>query len=275
MRVLILLALALVGCADRESVIGETASEPRIVSLHDVTTEIVVAVGSTHRLVGIAEPVEVTSELRRAVARVPRIAGLESILEARPDIVLGLGVVAERDPELVARLRQRGIEVFLADPATIDDVYALTRSVASRAREIVAGEQLVSKLQKRITLATANAPASRKRVFVYDCCDPPFTAGGKTVLADLIARAGGHNVFADLETDWATVSWEAAVVRSPELIVIHEYAYDGQGDAADKQRALARIPALASVPTVVMPLGWSLGGLRSADGLERLREALR
>jgi iron complex transport system substrate-binding protein len=112
-------------------------------------------------------------------------------------------------------------------------------------------------------------------VFVYDCCDPPFTAGGRTVLTDLVERAGGHNVFADLATDWTNVSWEAVVARAPELVVIHAYAYAGQGDVADKQRALAVIPALAKLPTVVMPLGWSLGGLRSADGLEHLREVLQ
>ena len=49
---------------------------------------------------------------------------------------------------------------------------------------------------------------------------------------------------------------------------------DGQGDVADKRRALAAMPRLGSVPTTVLPLGCSLGGLRSLEGLARLRAAI-
>jgi iron complex transport system substrate-binding protein len=246
-----------------------------VVSLHDVTTEMIVALGATDRLVGIAEPVDTTVDVQRAAARVPRVAGLESILSLRPDVVLGLNVVAERDPELVSRLRERGIEVYLADPATIDDVYALTRAVAQRAGTTAEGERLVEGLRARMERESSTVPSRRIRVFVYDCCDPPFTAGGKTVLTDLIERAGGQNVFAELEADWTNVSWEEVVTRRPELVIIHSYTYEGQGDVAEKRSKLQAITALSNVPTVVIPLGWSLGGLRSADGLERLRLVMR
>jgi iron complex transport system substrate-binding protein len=246
-----------------------------VVSLHDVTTEIVVALGATDRLVGMADPVDTTVEVQRAVSQVPRVASLESIHPLRPDVVLGLGVVAERDPELVSRLRERGIEVYLADPATVDDVYSLTRAVAQRSGATAAGERLVGGLRARVEHDSSTAPSRRVRVFVYDCCDPPFTAGGKTVLTDLIERAGGHNVFAELEADWTHVSWEEVVTRRPDLVVVHSYEYEGQGDVLEKRRKLQAIKSLSNLPTVVVPLGWSLGGLRSADGLERLRLAMR
>lgn len=275
MQPTIVLAVGLVACADRsDTAAGRSATGPRVVSLHDVTTEIVVALDATARVVGIADPVDATDEVRRAIAGVPRVAGLESILAVRPDVVLGLDVVEERDPELVRRLRERGIDVYLANPVTFDDVYAATRAVAARTGHAAAGERLITGLRARVASDTAPATARPVRVFVYDCCDPPFTAGGKTVLSDVIARAGGRNVFADLDADWTHVSWEAAVTREPELVVIHAYKYDGQGDVADKRRALAAIPALAKLPAVVIPLGWSLGGLRSADSLHRLRPAL-
>jgi len=248
---------------------------PRLVSLHDVTTEIVVALEAADRLVGMTDLVDATTSVERAVARVPRVGSLESILDVRPDIVLGLDVVAEQSPELVGRLRERGIEVYLADPATIDDVYAMTLAVAQRSGAAGAGDRLVAGLRARVERESSTSRSRRVRVFVYDCCDPPFTAGGKTVLTDLIERAGGHNVFAELETDWTSVSWEAVVARRPELVVIHSYKFDGQGDVSDKKRMLAAIPSLAQLPTVVVPLGWSLGGLRSADGLERLRSAMK
>jgi ABC-type Fe3+-hydroxamate transport system substrate-binding protein len=274
-----LLVLALVACADRESAPDRPGAAPRIVSLHDVTTEIVVALGASDRLVGIGELVDATPEVQDSVARVPQVAGLESILARRPDVVLGLEVVGERDPELVAQLRDRGIAVYLADPATLDDVYAMIRVVAVHAGAAGAGERVVDELRARIersidTAAREGSAARRPRVFVYDCCEPPFTAGGDTVLTDVIARAGGDNVFADLATDWTTVSWEAVALRRPDVVVIHAYAMAGQGDVADKRRTLVSRSALAQLPTVVVPLGWSLGGLRSVDALERLRRAM-
>jgi ABC-type Fe3+-hydroxamate transport system substrate-binding protein len=246
---------------------------PRVVSLHDVTTEMVVALGATDHLVGVAEPVDATPEVARAVQHVPRVGGLESILLHRPDVLLGLAVVEERDPDLVARLRERGVDVYLADPATLDDVYAALDAVAERTRAAAAGDRVAAEL-RNVVERGAPQPARRVRVFVYDCCDPPFTAGGKTVLTDLVARAGGHNIFSDVDADWTHVSWEEVVARRPELVVIHSYKYEGQGDVPDKERALRAIPSLSHLPTAVVPLGCSLGGLRSAEGFERLRAAI-
>jgi iron complex transport system substrate-binding protein len=272
----------------------------RVVSLHDVTTELVVALGATDRLVGVVEPVDVEAGIASAIARVPRVGDLESILAVRPAVVVGLAVVAAQDPELVTRLRDAGIAVYLGDPTTLDDVYALTRAVATRIGAGPAGDVLAARLaaeaatqahartagddgaaraSRRDPVRSApreprTAPGHRLRVFVYDCCDPPFTAGGKTVLSDLIARAGGDNVFADLASAWTHVSWEAVVARRPELVVIDAYKYDGQGDVADKLRAVHAISALANLPTVAIPLGCSLGGLRSLEGLARLRAAI-
>jgi iron complex transport system substrate-binding protein len=267
------LLLGLLGC-EQPAERPPPASGPRIVSLHDVTTEMLVELGALDRVVGVSPPVDAMPHVERAVAAVPRVAGLESIMAQRPSVVLGMGVTAEREPEMVARLREAGIDVQLADPAVIDDVYALARTVARRAQRTAQGEKLVAELRARMEGGAPRAPAQRKRVFVYDCCDPPFTAGGKTVLSDLIERAGGRNVFADLDADWTNVSWEQVLARRPELIVIHAYRYDGQGDVSEKRKALAAIPGLAEVPVVVVPLGCSLGGLRSAEGLTRLRAGI-
>ena len=105
---------------------------PRVVSLHDVTTELVVALGAAERLVGVDEPVDVAPEARAAVARLPRVGDLESILAVRPTLVVGMHIVEAKEPELVARLRAAGIVVYLGDPTTLDDVFALLRGVGAR-----------------------------------------------------------------------------------------------------------------------------------------------
>ncbi|MCE9574321.1 MAG: helical backbone metal receptor [Deltaproteobacteria bacterium] len=264
---LVVLLFAVCACAERPA----APAERRVVSLHDVTTELVVALGATDRLVGIAAPVDLDDATIGAVAGVPRVDGLEAILALRPSVVLGTAVVAAQDPALVARLREAGVEVFLGDPAGLEDVFGLADAVAARLG--VDGAPLATQLRARAAAITP-ASGSPVPVFVYDCCDPPFTTGGGTVLNDLIARAGGANVFADLDADWTHVSWEAVVARRPALIVVDAYRYEGQGDVDAKLRAVHAIPSLATVPTVVLPLGEALGGVRSVDGLARLRAAI-
>jgi iron complex transport system substrate-binding protein len=257
---------AIAACARDEGVARHAA--PRVVSLHDVTTEIVVALGAADRLVGVQQAVDLPAAAAAAVARVPVVGDLESILVARPDVVLGLEVVAESSPELVAALRERGVVVELADPATLRDVAALVRAIARRVDAADRADAIAAPFDRA---ASAPLPASQLPVLVYDCCEPPFTAGGRTVLTDVIAHAGGRNVFADLDADWAGVSWEAAAARRPALVVVHAYG----GATADKIRALRAVPGLERVPVVEMPLAWSLGGLGSLRALERLTAAIR
>jgi iron complex transport system substrate-binding protein len=247
---------------------------PRIVSLHDVTTEIVVALGAVDELVAVAEPIQLPPEARARVARIPRAGGPESIVAARPAVVLGMAVVAQRSPELVSYLRGRGVEVWLGHPATLDEVFAVVTDVGSRVGAVAAAQALSSRLR-----GMAGEAAPRRtdpaRVFVYDCCDPAFTAGRTSVLNDLIARAGGRNIFDDIAADWANVPWEEVIARRPQLIVIHDYQLEGQGDVAEKRRRVNSVPSLRGIPLTVMPLGFSLGGLRSIEGLARLRQAIR
>jgi iron complex transport system substrate-binding protein len=271
----LLLAAGTVACL-AVGVRSARADQPRVVSLHDVTTEIVVALGATERLVGVAEPVDQPRATLAATARVPRVGDAESIVARAPTVVLGMATVGERSPELVRLLRARGTDVWLGDPHTLHDVLALVPAVAARVGEPAAGARLVQSLRAQMDLASSEPRPGRAfvRVFVYDCCDPAFTAGGRAVLSDLITRAGGTNVFADLAMGWGKVPWETVIARRPELIVIDDYAFGGQTDVPGKRARLGAIPSLAGVPTVVMPLGEALGGLRSVDGLRRLRAAI-
>jgi len=247
---------------------------PRVVSLHDATTELVVALGAADRLVGVDEPVDVAPAAAAAVARLPRVGDLESILAVHPTLVVGMQITLAKDPALVARLRDAGIAVYLGDPRTLDDVFGWLRGVGARVGAAAAADALASRMVADAGAAAPVATAPR-RVFVYDCCDPPFTAAGNTVLGDLIARAGGRNLFGDVAAAWTHVSWEAVVARQPELIVVDAYAYAGQGDVADKIRAVHAIAGLAAVPTVILPLRDALGGIHSVEGLALLRGAIR
>jgi iron complex transport system substrate-binding protein len=62
-------------------------------------------------------------------------------------------------------------------------------------------------------------------VFLYDSGqDAPFTAPGLAIPTDLIAQAGGANVFAGLRQTWTSVSWEQVVARHPTCVLINDYS---------------------------------------------------
>jgi iron complex transport system substrate-binding protein len=252
----------------------ERAAEQRVVSLHDVTTELALAFGAERALVGVAEPVDLSKSLEPRLAAVPRVEGLESLRAARPDLVIGLRVVEDREPELVAALRRLGIPVRLWHPANFEDVTAMTSELGSALHASQRAGDLVRELQKRARPLPEHV-AKRPRVFVYDCCEPPFTAGRSALLSSLVWRAGGQNVFADVSSDWAHVSWEEVLARRPELVVIDAYQAEGQGDVSKKQRALARFAELRALPVVVLPLRWVLGGPGAVDALEQLHRGLK
>src|SRR5690349_15494561 len=94
----VLLAACGGGCRESErrgDSPSSPAGAPRVVSLHDVTTEIMVALGATDRLVAVGGSVDLPAEVESAVAKLRRVGDAESIIALHPNLVLGTRTVAE------------------------------------------------------------------------------------------------------------------------------------------------------------------------------------
>jgi ABC-type Fe3+-hydroxamate transport system substrate-binding protein len=70
-------------------------------------------------------------------------------------------------------------------------------------------------------LAHLPAPAvgRRPKVLLLVWEQPPMTIGGGSFLNELVERAGGANLFADVASSAGTVSIEAVAARDPDLIL--------------------------------------------------------
>jgi len=267
----LLATLVASGCRGPEPRAKKSA-ELRVISLHDVTTELVVALGAAGALVGMADLVDASDELRAATAAVPRVGALETLLAVEPDLVLGLEIVKLKSADLVASLEAHGKSVYVPALTSVRDVETLIREVARRVKRESDGERLLADMAAQVGATVATREP--KRVFVYDCCDPPFTAGRRTVLSDLIGRVGGRNIFGDVDVAYTNVSWEEVLRRRPELIIVHAYGDGASTDVSGKVAALHGIEALRALPVTVMPLRYSLGGMKTGEAATVLRSAV-
>jgi ABC-type Fe3+-hydroxamate transport system substrate-binding protein len=262
----------LTACSSQPAVQGANAGcRERVVSLHDVTTEAVLRYEAQSCLVGVAEPTDLAVELQAQLKGIPRVESTESVLAARPTQVLALAIIAEHQPELFRELDQRGIRWTAPRLERVSDVARLAADVGKRLDRESASRSYTDTLEA-LRGNAATAQLKRPRVFVFDCCTPPFTAGRRAVLTDVLAHAGADNVFADVDDDWFNASWEAAIARKPDLVLIDDYG-DPSG-LAKKREALARIAPLADLPVVVLPLRDALGTIRSAEVIQRLTTAI-
>lgn len=247
----------MLGCATPEVPPG-----PRLVSLHDTTTEIIVGLGRANELVAIMEPEFLSPAALEATKDVPRVSApvaAEALIALHPTAVIGTEDVPQHQPELTNFPNATWI-----DPAGLAGLWS---SIATVGTAIGAPtDAYVAALKARVPVPEAGDLP----IFVYDCCEPPFTMGGRAPLTELIGRLGARNVFADLDQDWGRVSWEAAMVTKPRLVIIDEY--DGEGDAIGKIEVVRQ--RLGDVPTVVLPLGLALEGPRTLDAIGVLRPAI-
>ncbi|MGY0055211.1 ABC transporter substrate-binding protein [Streptomyces sp. LZ34] len=142
-------------------------------------------------------------------------------------------------------------------------------------------DTLVTDLKDRTAALKKTWPkkSDPAKVLVYDSgTDQPFTAGRHAAPNDIIAAAGGRNVFDDLDKGWTTVGWEPVAKAKPEVIVIVDYA--GQS-AKDKIEYLKSLPAMKSVPAVkngrfhIISYGDAVSGPRNVKGAEDLGRYLR
>lgn len=141
-------------------------------------------------------------------------------------------------------------------------------------------ERLVAEYRETVRRAEASVPADRPRpkVFLYDSgTDKPFTGGRFAASHEVITRAGGEDIMADLADSWTTITWETVVERNPDVIIINDY---DQPSAADKQAFLETYPPLAQVPAIkdkrflVLPYAALVQGPRNPAAVQTVADYL-
>jgi ABC-type Fe3+-hydroxamate transport system substrate-binding protein len=194
------------------------APATRVVSLIPATTELLFALGAGDRLVGRTH----WCDYPAAAAAVPDLGdgmnpNLEAVVGARPDLVVLY--LSGQNGGAAARLRSLGIPAIQVRSDLLSDVPRLARLLGVLVGRQASADSLGRSFTAALDAATVRPHTDPLSVFILVWDDPPMTVGQGSYLSELIERAGGRNVYADLPTSSGQISVESAADRDPDVIL--------------------------------------------------------
>jgi iron complex transport system substrate-binding protein len=231
---------------------------PRVVSLIASATEIVCALGLEHQLVGRSHECDYPPSVRQLpVCTEPKfnVHGSSYEIDQRVKAVLQEGlsvyrvhadVLQQLRPEViltqtqceVCAVSQKDVEQAVCDwigsrprivslaPNALADVWADVRRVADALGVPERGRALVEQLQWRMTAIAekAHTLGGRPTVACIEWIEPLMASGNW--MPELVALAGGVNLFGAAGQHAPWMSWEQLGARDPEVIVVLPCGFD-------------------------------------------------
>lgn len=254
--------------------VGLPAVVDRVVSLAPNLTEIVFAVGAGKRLVGRTSYCDYPPEAK-AITEVGDTLhpSLETIIALKPQVVLVS--TASQLEVFTNQLQSQNIAVYVTDPHDLEGVFRSIQQIGEIVGEKDQANQLVQNLRER-TNAVEQAVKQKPpvRVFYQVSGEPLYTAGHDSFVTDLMRRAGGASVTADVPGAWPKYSNESALAARPEAVILPTGGSMGAANA-NVAEALRQSPAaLQGRVYKINDDHLARPGPRSVDGLEEMAHAL-
>jgi len=194
----------------------------RAVSLAPNLTEITFAVGAGDKLVGRTSydnfPLEAQKIQTVGDTLNPNI---ENIIALKPQVVLVS--TASQIETFTRQLEAQNIAVFVTNPNSLDDIYKSIYQIGEIFGKDAKAREIVIDLRKRVDdVETRTNTAEVVKVFLQISKEPLFTIGKESFLTDLINRAGGISVTANVTTAYPELSKETALALNPEAIILSD-----------------------------------------------------
>jgi iron complex transport system substrate-binding protein len=192
----------------------------RIVSLAPSVTEALFALEAGDRVVGVTSYCDYppAARLKESVGDTLK-PSVERIVALRADLVIVS--TASQLESSVQKLEELGIPVYVTNPRTIEGVLESIAAIGGIIGVPDVARQLTDRLRSRISSieSRASEPAPPS-VLVILGTEPLITAGAASFINDLVNRAGGRSISADVSGDYPQYSLETAVAKQPQVIFL-------------------------------------------------------
>ncbi|HLA11956.1 MAG TPA: helical backbone metal receptor [Pyrinomonadaceae bacterium] len=246
----------------------------RLVSLAPNLTETVYAIGAGQRLVGNTTYCDYPEEAKH-VAKVGDTLqpSVERILALRPQLIL-ISTASQLEA-FTQQLNDQNISVYVTDPRDLEGVYRSILNLGQLLNQEKEAMALTATLRLR-TEAVERAVANRQpvKLFYQLSAEPLYTAGRDAFVTDIIRRAGGKSVTAEVPGAWPKYSAESALASQAEAIILPTGGSMGEANAA-VAGPLRLSPAFTNGKIYkINDDHLTRPGPRAVEGLEALARAL-
>ncbi|MCH9679928.1 MAG: cobalamin-binding protein [Deltaproteobacteria bacterium] len=262
------------GPFDVESLGDPPAQSPaqRLVTLAPSNAELVEALGAFDKVVACED----STDHPPMAASLPRLGpdlgpDLAKVEALQPALVVSSLSVPGME-RIVTGLRARGIPQVVLAPRTIDDVLHDLRRVGARLGLAARADEVVERMQAEIAALRRTHPAKPVRMYLEWWPRPMFSPGRDTYADELIALAGGVNVFGERAGASVQVEAEELVKAAPELCFVSWCGVDES--KLDPQRLIGR-PGLEQLPAAKAGRVYRLDERFSGRPGPRMLEAAR
>ncbi len=142
--------------------------------------------------------------------------------------------------EALARWTGRRPAIVSLAPNALDDVWADIRRVAEALDAPARGERLLADLSQRMAAIATQAAALKARPTVasIEWIEPLMAAGNW--MPELVAMAGGRNLFGEAGKHSPWLAWEAIAAADPDVILVLPCGFDSPRTRAEMGPLLAR-----------------------------------
>lgn len=259
----------------------------RVITYFQHPTEILIALGLEDRVIGHVwpdnDPLPGQAEAYNSLNLIAEQGtSFEQLIAMEPDLIFG-GYASAFSAEQ-GRSRESfadaGINTYLTwescvnAETQIDDLYDELRELGTIFGVGEEADRIAGELEAQVTETTERyADSPEVDVFVYDSGEQaPMTVGGSGIGNQVIELAGGNNIFADVTGNFADVSWEQVLTRSPEAVIILDYASSTPPE--EKIEYLRSRPEITTDRFLVLTLQDTVLGVRAPQAVPVVAEFL-
>jgi iron complex transport system substrate-binding protein len=169
---------------------------------------------------------------------------LEALVGLEPDLVIRFA--GESDQSTPTRLDEMGIRHISFRPDRMTDVRDLVQGLGLLTDRSAQAHALLAEMDatlREIEEKLLGRPLVRVAYVLGG--NPPWVAGPETFIHELLAAAGGENVFQDLEGLYGPVSMEEFLVRDIHVLLVPM--------GAELSLPFADLPVVRVSPTLELP----------------------
>jgi iron complex transport system substrate-binding protein len=145
---------------------------------------------------------------------------IEKLVSLEPDLILADSI---HKANVIPALEKLGIAVLTIDPPSLDNILKDIELIGRVTGQTAQTASLSTALRERIQAVSDStallAEDEKPRTFFLSWHDPIWTAGTETLINDLVTRAGGANIAADLKGH-SQMDLESIIQRNPQVILV-------------------------------------------------------